>query len=328
MRHAGNRRALRSSSSSSSSANGSAPIDASHLLYIESTSYPLTLSALLSSALALPVPAPDAPPFPAHEVREWSEKSEILRAKLEAGMERAAKEWLAVLEYLPPLSAGEPETVEGERERRTTYLCAALDELEAVTSRRPTRFVYLESSAFDDADLEREEERIREAERQERAKKDREFDEWVESIMGAAAASPADDAEEAKKKRTQMLDQPMGNGGETFRQALRTQWNAMYDSSSGGVLGNVAREFENIAAKYGGGSDEDQDTVGLPQPVQIMAAHHLRSQLVATLDALKPRDSRFAYNKKGEDDFLPPSMRGIMNLFQRSYTLRQATCQP
>ncbi|BGP11074.1 hypothetical protein JCM10049v2_006973 [Rhodotorula toruloides] len=319
--------ALRSSPSSSSSNSSMNP---SHLLHLESISYPLTLSTLLDSALALPVQQPDAPPFPAHEVREWEEASEVLRGKMERGMEEVAKGWLDVLEYLPPPPLGEEaDSVEGERERRTTYLSAVLSELEAVNSRRPTRFLYVSETSFTNAVLEREEQRLLEEERVEREKKDREFEEWVESIMGVATAQKdgtAAEGEEAAEKRRAMLDQPMGNGGETFRQALRTQWDAMYDSSKGGVLGNVAREWENIAAKYGDKNDEDAGA-DLPEPVQIMAAHHLRSQLTATLDLLRPRDSRFGYSQKEEDEILPPSMRGMseeyMHVFQRAVVIDQ-----
>ncbi|BGP35057.1 hypothetical protein JCM10296v2_006887 [Rhodotorula toruloides] len=318
--------ALRSSTSPSSSSN-TGSVEPSHLLHLESTSYPLTLSTLLDADLALPVQPPDAPPFPAREVREWEEASEVLRVKMERGMEEVARGWLDVLEYLPPTEE-EADSVEAERERRTTYLSAVLSELEAVKSRRPTRFLYVSETSFTDADLEREEERLREVERMEREKKDREFEEWVESVMGVAAAQKdgAAEGEEAKEKRRAMLDQPMGNGGETFRQALRTQWDAMYDSSKGGVMGNVAREWENIAAKYGDKNVEDAGA-DLPEPVQIMAAHHLRSQLTATLDLLRPRDSRFDYSKKEEDEILPPSMRGMaeeyMNVFQRAVVIDQ-----
>ncbi|KAK4330298.1 hypothetical protein RTBOTA2_005956 [Rhodotorula toruloides] len=323
--------ALRSSSSSSSTS--SSAIDPSHLLHLERTSYPLTLSTLLSTALALPVQAPDAPPFPEHEVHAWEEASEVLRGKMERGMEEVAKGWLDVLEYLPPPSSDgeEADSLETERERRTTYLSAVRSELEAVNSRRPTRFIYLPETFFDEADLEREEERLREVERMEREKKDREFEGWVESVMGVAAAQKDGEAaagEEAKEKRRAMLDQPMGNGGETFRQALRTQWDAMYDSSKGGVMGNVAREWDNIAAKYGDKAvDKYADGADLPEPVQIMAAQHLRSQLTATLDLLRPRDSRFDYSKKEEDEILPASMRGMaeeyMNVFQRAVVIDQ-----
>ncbi|GEM12589.1 plus agglutinin [Rhodotorula toruloides] len=251
---------------------------------------------------------------------------------MERGMERVASGWVDVLEWLSPLADGDEESVEVERERRTTYLSAVLDELEAVNSRRPTRFVYLPETAFTDAGVESEEERLREVERQEREKKEAEFEEWVESIMGVAGSQArrgeeGADEEDAREKRRRMLDQPMGGGGETFRKALRTQWDAMYDSSKGGVMGNVAREWGNIAAKYGGDEDKKHAEEGLPEPVQIMAAHHLRSQLSATLDLLRPRDSRFAYRKNEEAEILPPSMRGMteeyMHVFQRAVKIDQ-----
>ncbi|POY70301.1 hypothetical protein BMF94_6700 [Rhodotorula taiwanensis] len=298
--------------------NASGLIDS--LLLAESPSssmaYTETLSALLDVPLPLPVQSgpPNAEPFSEKDVREWNDANEVLRLKMERGMEESAARWLDVLEWVPTASAsgslsdGDDRKVDpasssssqGRRFERFDYLAAVLAELEAVNSRKPTRHVYARHvpSAEEWHRLERAERAAKERQAGEREAR---FQAWLDAIMtgaspftGRSSAGAGDDDTpprsdkdlEAERQRRAMLDVPLagpGQPGLTWRDQLREQWALIFDTAQGGVLGNVERALEALGGDSGLDADEEDGSVWTPDPVQIMAAHHMRAQVASTL---------------------------------------------
>lgn len=282
--------------------------------------YTETLSALLDVPLALPVqsdPA-NAEPFSEKDVREWNDANEVLRLKMERGMEESAARWVDVLEWVPSasdsgsLSDGDDRKVEQvsssssqRRFERSDYLAAVLAELEAVNSRKPTRHVYARHDPTAE-EWERLERAERAAEERRACEREARFESWLDAVMtgasplsGRPSAGAGDDGTpprrdedlEAERQRRAILDVPLAGPGEpglTWHDQLREQWALMFDTAQGGVLGNVERELENAFEALGGGDglDDDENEDGsawTPDPVQIMAAHHMRAQVAATL---------------------------------------------
>lgn len=297
-------------------------------------SYASTLSALLTVPLTLPVllPDPDSdsePPtaFSEQEIREWDHANAELRAKLERGMVESAELWLDVLEHVPPLLPGSGSDSDTLVRRRIEYLEAVRTELDLVAVRNPTLQVYSAAAAAVDDEDERWralelEERERE-ERQQRRMEDK-FERWLDEIFSVAeaakvpvpdrVATDSDDRDDGNKeeeemtrrrRRRDMLDVPLagsGRPGPTWRDQLRVQWRTMFDPDAGGVLGQVEREMDNVAAKFGleeeedaDAEDDDDDDLEEPQqlrdwtpdPLPLMAAHHLRAQLASTVADLR-----------------------------------------
>lgn len=285
-------------------------------------SFASTVSALLTVPLTLPVLPPsggdnDAPSsFSEEEIREWDDANAVLRAKLERGMVESAELWLDVLEHVPPLLLLPGSGSESDMllKRRIEYLEAVRIELDLVAAQNPTLQVYSLAADNDDSEegwrvLELEE-RERE-ERQQRRMEDK-FERWLDGILSVADSDPAeaaggsghidnDDVAMQTKRRRDMLDVPLagiGRPGPTWRDQLRIQWRTMFDPDAGGVLGNVEREMENLAARFGGGDVDEgaaessapsSEGVGWtpPDPLPLMAAHHLRAQLASTIADLR-----------------------------------------
>ncbi|GAA5972180.1 hypothetical protein JCM8115_007146 [Rhodotorula mucilaginosa] len=286
-------------------------------------SYASTLSALLTVPLTLPVLPPpsgidDAPSssFSEEEIREWEDANAVLRAKLERGMVESAQQWLDVLEHVPPLllppgSGSETDTLV---RRRIEYLEAVRIELDLVAARNPTLQVYSLAADNDDSEEGWRVLELKEKEREERHQRrmEEEFERWLDGILSVADSDSAeaaggsgpidnDDVAMQTKRRRGMLDVPLagiGQPGPTWRDQLRVQWRTMFDPDAGGVLGNVEREMENLAARFGGGdvdegaaesSESSSEGVGWtpPDPLPLMAAHHLRAQLASTIADLR-----------------------------------------
>lgn len=166
---------------------------------------------------------------------------------------------------------------------------------------------------------------LKEREREERRQRRMEvkFERWLDEIFSLAEAAKApgadpdsqprgssggggisnDDVAMHVKKRRDMLDVPVagiGRPGPTWKDQLRVQWKSMFDpAADGGVLGHVEREMGNLAAQFGIGADDDDeaesrpsyddgaDNGWTPDPLPLMAAHHLRAQLASTIADLR-----------------------------------------
>lgn len=307
-------------------------------------SFASTLSALLSAPLALPVQPAGQEPFPEEEVRAWAQGSEELWRKVERGAGKCARLWCDVLEWVPPPAAAAPASGEGPTPTptRAEFLRAVRQELDLVADRKPTEQVYAREGPPDEEGwraVEEEEERARaERERETEAR----FERWLEEVMGsgsdaaaAAAAAPAKDGEggplapSAVERRRAMLDVPLsgpGGTGPTWRDQLRVQWATMFDPTQGGVLGNIEREMRNLASSFDlPGGEEDGTEEWRPKPPQIMAAHHLRAQLLAELRAVQDAarsDRRPHFGPAPESDdarweeaTFPASLEGIPDAY-------------
>ncbi|GAA5993004.1 hypothetical protein JCM10908_000793 [Rhodotorula pacifica] len=290
-------------------------------------SYASTLSALLTKPLTLPVPIEGGSPFSSEEIRDWEEANEVLKGKVEGGMEKCAERWIDVLEFEPAATSSStaPAAADNVADAatppyysRADYLTAVRQELELINSRKPTRAVYREGD-----DLTEEEWLALEAEERSRSEAaeralEEQFSEWLQEIFAA------DEDAEATRTRKEMVDVPLagvGQPGPTWRDQLRVQWRSMFDTREGGVMGNVRREMDNIAARYGLDNDEDEDDEGqddsrwTPEPIALMAAHHLYAQLTAALAdaaASNKRPSPFRpEDPEWERSTLPPTLDAL-----------------
>lgn len=229
----------------------------------------------------------------------------------------AAEQWLDVLEHVPLLGPDSRYDSDTLLERRIEYLEVVRIELDLVAARNPTPQVYY----YDDHDseewraLELEE---REREERRRLRMEDRLERWLDEIFLRAEAEADPDRAEGggngsginneagamqTKRGRDLLDVSLGPGP-TWRDQLRAQWKTMYDPAAGGVLGNVEREMDNLAAKFGleeeeedaENDDNDEEAAEsprrsqdrrTPEPLPLMAAHHLRAQLASTIADLR-----------------------------------------
>ena len=300
-------------SSSSNGSTRSVPAQAAHLTSLALESYPRTLSHVLDDALALPVPAPDSGiTFSAADVDEWERDSASFRADWTQLADEVAQAWMDLLDWAPsstPSTLADPDTAARSSSPssspspssadRHLFLSLVAAELALVQSRNPTRAVYADRE-YSPADFALED--ARQAARAERAaaKRDADFEQWLEGIFaGAEAAQAGADASGAPSEGQggtakgaaalgrELLDVPVGDGpgSGTWRTVLRTSWEGMYAADKGGILGEVAQHLGGLLCDD---EDEDEDegatTEGdwTPSPLPLMAHRLVRDQLSAT----------------------------------------------
>ena len=229
---------------------------------------------------------------------------------------------------------------------RHLSLTLIASELALVQVRNPSRAVYAERP-YSPADFAREDARQAAVAERAAAKRDADFEQWLEGIFaGAEAARAGAEAQAASAQgeggvapkgaaalRRELLDVPVGDepGSGTWRSVLRTSWEGMYVADKGGILGEVTQQLGGVLGEEGEDDEaastraEDEWT---PAPLPLMAHRLVRDQLTATLDAAARAagwDLFPSPSPKDDAAVLPAGLDALpfdrLNLAQRALTI-------